>query len=72
MVKSKAEKEEEESRGLTLGICSIIFGWMIPFLGLALGIIGLIRSTAVTPKILNTVGICESILFWIFVWILLI
>ena len=60
-------KKDDENKGLVLGICSIIFGIIIPVLGLVLGIIGLVRAKATTPKILNTIGICTSVLFWI-VW----
>ena len=55
-----------KNKGNTLGIVSIATGWLIPLLGLVLGIIGLLKADNEKAKTLNTIGIAESILFWIF------
>ena len=56
-----------------LGILSLCLGWIIPFVGLVLSIIGLSikkeKGKEDRDKTLNIVGLAVSILAWLF-WIL--
>ena len=58
--------QKKDSYGMVLGVLSIIFFLFSSFVGLILGIIGLVRSkrneNTVVPTITNTVGIADSIL----------
>jgi hypothetical protein len=60
----------KKQTGNKLGIWSIAVGWLIPILGIILGIIGISKSNNQKATILNTVGIVTSVLFWI-LWILI-
>jgi len=77
-MKTKNKKSElnqnggimEQKKGKTLGILSVSLGWLIPLVGLILGIIGLVKSNNKPATTLNIIGIIESVLFWIFYLIL--
>ena len=48
------------------GILAVCFGWIVPIVGLVLGIISLAR---IEPnKTLGIVGIIESLVFWV-IWV---
>ena len=62
---NKMEKKKTVSKASTvLGILSIASGWLIPGLGLVLGIIGICIHKNTKGMILNIVGMSLSILFW--------
>ena len=64
---------EQKETSKTMGILSIVFGFLMPFVGLVLGIIGLSikktkghRDRDIT---LNVVGIIISIVWWIITFV---
>ena len=63
---------EEKTTSKTLGILSIIFGFLAPVVGLVLGIIGIsIKKSKSNPSrdvTLNVVGIVISVVWWIICW----
>jgi len=56
----------KKTKGNVCGIVSLCLGWLIPLVGLILGIIALGRGE--DNKAIGIVGIILSILFWLF-WI---
>jgi len=52
-----------------LGILGICLGWLIPFIGIVLGIIGISipkeKGHESRDKTLNIISIVEGVLFWI-------
>ena len=63
--RKKMEKKKTVSKASSvLGILSIASGWLIPGLGLILGIIGICIHKNTKGMILNIVGMSLSILFW--------
>lgn len=46
------------------GIISLLIGWLIPIAGLIFGIISLSKKEPI--KSFGIIGICSSILWWIF------
>jgi len=51
------------------GIVGLCTGWLIPIVGLILGIVALARKEP-DSRILGTLSIIESVLFWImWMWI---
>ena len=54
-----------ENKGNTCGIISVCTGWMIPILGLILGIVSLNKKE--DNSTLGIIGIIESIVFWV-IW----
>lgn len=56
-------KKEIEKKGNVLGILSLCFGWLIPLVGVILGIVSLVRKE--DNKGLGIAGITVSVFFWI-------
>ena len=62
--------EKNSCPSKTLGVLSIVLGFIIPFAGVVLGIIGLSlhkpKHLSNNCVALNIIGICVSLLSWIF------
>jgi uncharacterized membrane protein len=66
------EKKQVGNASMTLGILSLVLGWLIPLVGVVLGIVGLSikkpehkRNACIT---LNIIGLVVAVIFWLF-WI---
>lgn len=63
MADEKNEKEKEPEKSNACGIIGIVTGWMIPLLGVILGIIALSRGEK--NQSIGIIAICVSVFFWI-------
>jgi hypothetical protein len=61
----------KKQAGKTLAIWGIFTGWLIPLLGLILGVLALSEAKSPNVKTLATASIAEAIAFWL-LWVFLI